>query len=227
MSNLFKNDSTKNTSALKNLIKKRRSNAMALNANMQGIERKNHQLGQLITQITTIFENEHKNTIHWNEELKMCKDRILKGSKKSINSKQKNEILDLIKKCDEKMDCIYRAMNQTLNHFIRERKQYETRKSEVEKLKSSLSEFVDETIEELNNITLEVRSVRYTKSNKEEPAIKKRKKEDSLKGYKVPTKIESKKEEPVLVTSLFKLYNNKNAEPKKRTKKRKKVDKTK
>ena len=226
MSGLFRADPKNNTSVLKNIIKKRRKNATALNANMQGLDRKNHQFGQLMIQIKTILRNEHKGTVHWNDQLKDGKDRILKTSKKNISSFQKKEILDLIKTCDDKMDLLSRILNQILSLFAKEEKQQETRKNEIEKLKTSLNEFVTDTVEELNKITHEARVWKFAGGNKVGPANKKRKSEnDQVEGGGLNLPDKTEKDQPALVTSLFRLYKDAGVQVKTSTKKKRKIKK--
>ena len=211
MSDLFKSDPKKNTVILKNRMQLLKSNSKNLTANMQGLERKNHQLGALLKRVDEIVQNGHKGAVHWNNQLKSCKDRILKRSKKHINDLKKKEILALIKNCDDKMETLSHLTNQVLNHVAHERTQQDTRKNEVEKLKESLNEFVDSTVEEVNNITKEVRIWRFTRQNK------RKSEDDKVKEEPAFIKSEPNGDQPVLITSLFKLYPNTNTEPPKKT----------
>ena len=116
------------------------------------------------------------------------------------------------------MDILTKVINQILIYHQKSENFLYLKSTEIKKLKDNMKEFVDDTVEELNKITLEARTWKFSTS-------KKRRKISDLNESKNPLSEKSSSND-ILVTSLFRLYDDKeNTKKTTKRKKRKKISK--
>ncbi len=193
-----------NTVNLKRLVRERRRKEAVVRENLQGVARRCEEYTKLLERITSILNGEKQKTVHWNRQLSKCKERIVK------KRGPMRDAIDLITDLDEKTDRLARLVNSILVHTSREESGVGQSIEEIGRLKISLMEFVNDTLEELNQATIHARTTRFEDEPSRTPpwgiAAPNPKKKRGDDGKEAPASVSGAPN--VLVTTMFRLYDH-------------------
>ena len=206
-------------------FKKKKSQLENINKNIDEVKTLKIDRSNFLRDLQGIVDGTNVKTTSWLSGLKECKDRII--TSKTVGNKSPDEVIELIRKADEKMYTLSKLVNNVTRYIQHEQKKIAKQLDEADKLKTSVGQFVGETLEEMNKMTTIIRQdvslVNQTKEGSEftEPndGLEFFIKNDSSDIYGLA---ENRKPRE-LVTSLFRLYDHdKDTKPEDLFKKKKK-----
>lgn len=188
-----------NTFNLKRLIKERKRKAQVLKTNLQGLAHKKQSYVDVLKTIYGILEGEKQKSLHWNKRLLDCKECVVKKRGPT------KDVIDIIKELDEKADKLARIANVVLNQISKEENTVQKDIDELSRVKESVSEFVNDTLHEVNTVTAEARATRYEETGSsgfllgEKAVTSKKRKLNYGRPENAPK---------TLITTMFRLYRH-------------------
>ncbi len=221
---------------MKRIIRDRKKKSNIAQSQIIGIDKKITDINQLITQIKQIVANQFDQTIYWHKKLVNYKEKFISKKKSKSKSKSKDNLLKIIKQCDDKQDIVVKISNQVLNLLSKEQKNINFVSKEFAKIKKNINEFVGETLEELNAVTSQIRNLKPENRYLDNSCGDSKKKnlsdnikilDSSISAEKIhsmiPETTTDRDKPKVIITSLFRLYSyNDTTNPQKEFKKKKK-----
>jgi hypothetical protein len=152
-----KKDANSRISAHRAIFKNRKKKTKKITEKIEETKVVQERISQFMRNLDEIISGNKVKITSWDESLKGAKDKIL-GSKSIKNMKEEKRVIDstidIIKKIEDKLDVTIKATNAVMKFISKEEKQSKKKEDDFSKLKASVVSFVDECLDEMNNMAI-------------------------------------------------------------------------